>query len=44
MYILTLFSAATQFGIVPVLEFDGKTLSGNGAVARYLAEKYGNTN
>lgn len=31
----------TQFGILPTLEFDGKRLSGNGPIARYLAEKYG---
>ncbi len=35
---------ATQFGILPQLEFDGgRRLSGNGAIARYLAEKYGTT-
>ena len=33
--------AATQFGVLPQLEFDGgKRLSGNGTIARYLAEKY----
>ena len=31
----------TQFGVLPTLEFDGKRLSGNGPIARYLAEKYG---
>jgi len=32
---------ATPFGILPTLEFDGKWLGGNAAIARYLAEKHG---
>lgn len=31
----------TQLGILPTAEFDGKTLSGNATIARYLAEKHG---
>ena len=32
----------SPLGVLPYLEFDGKTLSGNGTISRYLAEKYGN--
>lgn len=32
---------ATQLGILPTAEFDGKTLSGNATISRYLAEEYG---
>lgn len=32
---------ASLYGILPTLEFGDKTLSGNGNIARYLAEKYG---
>ena len=31
----------TQFGYIPILEFDGNSLSGSGPIARYLAEKHG---
>ena len=31
----------TQLGILPTAEFDGKVLSGNATIARYLAEEYG---
>lgn len=37
------YRAGTPLGIVPVLEYgeNRRTLSGNGAIARYLAEKHG---
>lgn len=35
------FAIATPFGIIPILETDGKVLSGNGNIARYLGEKFG---
>lgn len=38
---LTLFFSETQLGILPTAEFDGKTLSGNATIARYLAEEHG---
>ena len=31
----------TQLGILPTAEFDGKVLSGNATIARYLAEEHG---
>ena len=31
----------TQLGILPTAEFDGKTLSGNATISRYLAEEHG---
>lgn len=31
----------TPYGVLPVLEFDGKVLAGSKPIARYLAEKHG---
>ena len=31
----------TPFGYMPILEVDGKVLSGSGPIARFLAERYG---
>lgn len=31
----------TQLGVLPTAEFDGKILSGNATIARYLAEEHG---
>ena len=35
---------ATQYGILPTAEFDGKILSGNAMISRYLAEEHGKHN
>ena len=35
------FHLETELGILPTAEFDGKTLSGNATIARYLAEENG---
>jgi len=32
---------STPFGVLPVLEIDGKQLGGNKVIARYLAEQFG---
>lgn len=32
----------SPYGVLPVLNVDDKVLSGNGTIARYLAEKNGN--
>ena len=40
-YILSYIILATELGILPTAEFDGKTLSGNATIARYLAEEHG---
>ena len=37
-----LFIIEAPLGVIPVLHTEGKVLSGNGNIARYLAEKFGN--
>ena len=38
---LPFFTKGTPLGLLPVLEYEGKILSGSGNIARFLAEKYG---
>lgn len=37
------FVAETPFGMLPILEIDGKVVTQSNAIARYLAEEYGLT-
>ena len=39
--LLYLLYVESPYGILPVLHTEGKVLSGNGNIARYLAEKFG---
>lgn len=34
-------SADSPFGVIPLLEFDGKVISSSTAIARWLAEDHG---
>ena len=44
MYMYLILYSATQLGILPTAEFEGKVLSGNATIARYLAEEHGRLN